>query len=146
LWFAARERLRAVRSGQDFGGLMAIGAAIAAVAVIDIGMLLQYATLSYVVGSEAPASAKAMFELTLLTVPIVGVPFLVLIGSVAWTEYRRHRITVRLVVSLIAMLALATTPFSYAEHGAFSPDVQQQVLFNTLILWLIVSDIVRRPD
>jgi hypothetical protein len=109
-------------------------------------MLLQYATLSYVVGSEAPASAKAMFELTLLTVPIVGVPFLVLIGSVAWTEYRRHRITVRLVVSLIAMLALAATPFSYAEHGVFSPDVQQQVLFNTLILWLIVSDIVRKPD
>jgi hypothetical protein len=145
LWFVARERSRATRRGQDLSGLLTVGAGIAAVAVIDIGMLLQYATLSYVVGSEAPASAKAMFELTLLTVPIVSVPVLVLIGSVAWTEWRQHRITVRLVASLVAMVVLAAAPFSYAEHGAFSPDVQQQVLFNTLILWLVVSDIVRRP-
>jgi hypothetical protein len=84
-----------------------------------------------------------MFELTLLTAPIVSVPLLVLIGSVAWTEFRRRRITGRFVVSLIALIALVPTPFSFAEHGAFSPDVQQQVVFNTLILWLVVGEILR---
>ena len=87
-----------------------------------------------------------MFELTLLTAPIVSVPLLVLIAAVAWTELRFQGITVRFVVSLIAIVVLAATPFSFAEHGAFSPDVQQQVVFDTLILWLVVGDIARRPD
>ena len=117
-----------------------------AIALINVGMTLQYATLSYVVGSEAPASAKAMFELTLVTATIVSVPLLVLILAVAWAEWRSQGVTVRLVASLIAAVVLAGTPFSFAEHGAFSPDVQQQVVFDTLILWLIISDVVRRAD
>src|SRR5262249_6043547 len=56
LWFAARERLRAGGGGQSFSGALSIGAAVAVIAVIDVGMLLQYATFSYVVGSEAPGS------------------------------------------------------------------------------------------
>jgi hypothetical protein len=146
LWFAARECLRAVSGGQAFSGLLAAGGAVAVIAVIEVGMLLQYATLSYVVGAEAPASAKAMFELTLLTAPIISVPLLVLIASVAWTELRCQGITVRFVVSLIAIVVLAATPFSFAEHGAFSPDVQQQVVFDTLILWLVVGEIARHPE
>jgi hypothetical protein len=146
LWFAARERLRAHRSGQPFSGDLTAGAAVVAIALISVGMLLQYATLSYVVGSEAPSSAKAMFELTLVTAPIVSVPLLVLVASVAWTEFGRHGTTIRFAVSLVAVVVLAATPVSFAEHGAFSPDVQQQVVFNTLILWLIVTDAVRSPD
>jgi len=146
LWFAARERRRAVGTDHGFTGDVTMAAAVAAVGVVALGMVLQYATLSYVVGSEAPASAKAMFELTLLTAPVVGVPLLVLIGSVAWTEWQRHGVTVRFVISVIAVVVLVPTPFSFAEHGAFSPDVQQQVVFNTLILWLVVSDVVRRPE
>ena len=146
LWFAARERRRAAGAAQGFTGDVTMAAAIAAVGVVALGMVLQYATLSYIVGSEAPASAKAMFELTLLTAPVVGVPLLVLIGSVAWTELRRQGVTVRFVVSVIAVVVLLPTPFSFADHGAFSPDVQQQVVFDTLILWLVVGDVVRRPD
>jgi hypothetical protein len=144
LGFAATERLHAVSAGGGVGAAMTAGSAVLAVAVIDVGMLLPYATLAYVVGSEAPDSAKAMFELTLLTAPIVSVPIVVLVTAVAWAEFRRHRVTVRFVVSVIAAVLLAAGPFSFAEHGAFSPDVQQQVVFNTLILWLIVSDIARR--
>jgi hypothetical protein len=65
---------------------------------------------------------------------------------VAWTEFQRSRVTVRFVVSVVAALVLVVTRFAFAEHGAFSPDVQQQVLFNTLVLWLVVGEIVRRPD
>jgi hypothetical protein len=144
LWFAATERRRAAGGGQGFSGALTIGAAVAVIAVIEVGMVLQYATLSYVVGAEAPDSAKAMFELTLLTAPIVSVPILVLIASVAWTELQSHGVTVRFVVSVIALVVLAATPFSFAEHGAFSPDVQQQVVFDTLVLWLVVGDLVRR--
>jgi hypothetical protein len=41
---------------------------------------------------------------------------------------------------------LIASPFFFAAHGPFSPDVQQQVVFNTLILWLIVTDVVRTLD
>jgi hypothetical protein len=146
LWFVARERGRAVDVHQPFSGDLGAGAGVVAIAVIVVGMLLLYATLSYVVGSEAPASAKAMFELTLLTATIVSVPLLILLLAVAWTEWRHHGVTARLVASLIAAVVLVGAPFSFAEHGAFSTDVQQQVVFNTLILWLIISDVVRRPD
>jgi hypothetical protein len=146
LWFGVAERHRSQRGGRPLAGDLAAGAAVVATVVIGVGMLLQYATLSYVVASEAPGSAKAMFELTLVTAPIVSVPLLVLIASVAWTEHRDHGVTVRFVMSVIAVLVLIPSPFSFAAHGPFSPDVQQQVVFNTLILWLIVTDVVRTLD
>jgi hypothetical protein len=145
LWFAAGERVRAVNQGQAVSGGLAAGAAVAAIVVIDVGMLLQYATLSYVVGAEAPASAKAMFELTLLTTPIVSVPLLVLILSVAWTEARSRGLSVRLIATLVAAIVLAGAPFSFAASGIFSPDVQQQLVFDVLVLWLIVSEVARPP-
>jgi hypothetical protein len=146
VWFGVAERRRAHRGGGSLAGDLSATGAVVAIAVIGVGMLLQYATLSYVVGSEAPGSAKAMFELTLLTAPIVSVPLLVLIASVAWTERRTHGVTVRFAVSVIAVLVLIASPFSFASHGLFSPDVQQQIVFNTLILWLIVTDVLRPLD
>jgi hypothetical protein len=146
LWFAAGERRRAVAANEAVAGDVAFAAAVAAAGVVTIAMSLQYATLAYVVGAEAPASAKAMFELTLVAAPILSVPLLVLIVSVAWTEHRRRGRTVRFYASVIAAVLLAPAPFSFAAQGAFSPDVQQQVVFNTLILSLIVGDVARRAD
>jgi hypothetical protein len=143
LWFAARERARSATGGASLSGDLAFGAAVIAAGVFEVGMVLQYATLAYVVGAEAPDSAKAMFELTLLTAPIVSVPLMVLIGSTAWTEHRRHGASARFVVSVVALVLLVPSPFSFADHGAFSPDVQQQVVFNVLIVWLIVSELTR---
>jgi hypothetical protein len=39
-------------------------------------------------------------------------------------------------LSLVAVL-------SYADSGFFSPDVQQQVVANVLIVWLATTSIVR---
>jgi hypothetical protein len=143
LGFAASE-WRRVNAEHGVAAAVAAGGALIAVALIETGMVLPYATLAYVVGAEAPTSAKALFEVTLVTAPIVSVPILVLIAGVAWAEFHRRRVSARFVVSVVAVVLLAASPFSFAARGPFSPDVQQQVVFNTMILWLVVSELTRR--
>jgi hypothetical protein len=46
LWFGVEERRRAHRGGRSLAGDLAASAAVVAIAVIGVGMLLQYATLS----------------------------------------------------------------------------------------------------
>jgi hypothetical protein len=102
--------------------------------VVTVLVLLQalvYATLSYVVGSETPDNAKALFELTLVLTPVVALPMAAMFTALASTPGLSMRVrSVGAVAALVAVVA----GVSYAHSGPFSPDVQQSVLFTAFMI------------
>lgn len=90
------------------------------------------------VAAEAPESVEALFELTRVTQPVVA-PFLAVVpATVAWS-LRSDPDAPRwfVAVSAMAAVAIAVPTVGYAHSGPLSPDVVQQILYQSLILWLL---------
>jgi len=119
-------------------------------ATVGIGVLfgtvvLINATLAYVVGAEAPASAKGLFELTLVATPVASLAFAVSLGAVAVGLARSDTADRRsLIVTSVATVMLAVSAVSFAASGPFSPDVQQPLMLLALMAWMILSGFGRR--
>jgi hypothetical protein len=114
------------------------------IGVIVVGVIVPYAALSYIVGAEAPDSAKAVFVSTILTTPVAAVPIATCLGAIA-VGSRRARLGPSWFVWVTGATAavMAVTGCSFARAGAFSPDVQQQVLFLLLFVWLACCGFAR---
>ena len=142
LWFVGTVASRLERAGHRDAGALAARSATVAVALMLSGEILVLAALAYVIAAEAPESVKALFELTLVTIPIVA-PFLAVVpATVAWS-LRSHPDVPRwfVVVSAVAALAIAVPTVGYAYSGPLSPDVGLQIVFQGLILWLLAAGI-----
>jgi hypothetical protein len=129
LWFVGR-------------GSAAARSATVAVTLMLGGEILVLAALAYVIAAEAPESVKALFELTLVTIPIVA-PFLAVVpATVAWS-LRSDPDVPRwfVVVSAVAAVAIAVPTVGYAYSGPLSPDVGLQIVVQGLILWLLAAGI-----
>jgi hypothetical protein len=142
---AAREAEQLDGAGQPRAGRVVQSAATLVAAVVAVGLLLPIAGLAYVIGSDDPGSAKGIFDLTLVSTPIVALPAAVLLGTVAlggprWGTSPRWFAA----LSAIGALLLAWAACSFAASGPMSPDVQQSVVFQVLVVWLIAEGIVRR--
>jgi hypothetical protein len=122
-------------------------AAMVTLAVYLIAILLSYLTLSYVIGAEAPGSAKAIFELTLVATLVISWPLAALVGTVGIGLARCDRSrTWFLVLSTTIATVFAAGTASFAHDGWFSPDVQQQVVFSATATWLLAVGLaVRSP-
>ena len=142
LWFAGTVASRLERAGHREAGAMAARSATVAVALMVGGQILVLAALAYVIAAEAPESVKALFELTLVTIPMVA-PFMAVVpATVAWSlrsdpEVPRWFV----VVSAIAAVAIAVPTVGYAYSGPLSPDVGLSIVFQGLILWLLAAGI-----
>jgi len=126
--------------GRETSAGVVQSSATVAVGIIAAGMLLPYSGLSYIIGAEAPDSAKSVFALTILATPVCALPLAACLGGLA-IELGRERLASRWFVwtTGVVAVAMAATACSFAASGALSPDVQQQVLFQLLIVWLILS-------
>ena len=141
--------LRAVDDADRRPARLAQAALTVAVAVVFLGLLLPYAGLAYVVGEESPESAKAIFSLTLVSTPILALALAVAFGTIAWQGHRAG--SARrwfIVVTGVAAALFAWGACSWMARGPMSPDVQQQVVFQTLVIWLVCAGVAlrRRPD
>lgn len=142
LWFAGTVASRLERAGHRAAGTMASRSATVAVALMVGGQFLILASLAYVIAAEAPESVKALFEMTLVTQPVVA-PFLAMVpATVAWS-LRADPDVPRwfVVVSAMAAVAIALPTVGYAHSGPLSPDVGQQILYQGLMLWLLAAGI-----
>lgn len=128
-------RLR--RAGAVAVGLTAAGG------LIGAGYLLLhvvYTSLSYEVASSSAETTNALVVGTILAVPVFGLGVAAALGGAAYAAA-----TSRLlpgwwaVISATGALLTALAVVSYADSGFFSPDVQQQVVTNVLLLWLLVT-------
>jgi hypothetical protein len=135
----------------DAGGEPGIGRFVLSTATVAATLMLGTivlidASLSYVIGVEAPDMAKGLFELTLVATPIVALVLAGLIGATALGLFRTG-IGRRWFAILSGALAvvLVVSGVSFARSGAFSPDVQQQVMLFCLVVWLMLSGRGMRP-
>ena len=142
LWFVGTVAGRLERAGHRGAGAMASRSATVAATLMVGSQFLVLAALAYVIAAEAPESVKALFELTLVTQPVVA-PFLAVVpATVAWS-LRSSADVPRwfVVVSAIAAATIAVPTVGYAHSGPLSPDVGQQILYQGLILWLLAAGI-----
>ena len=126
--------------GQRTAARLAQSAATVAAAALVLGMLLPYVALSYVIARDEPSLGKGLFELTIVVVPLLALPLATLLGAVA-VGLLRSRTGRRwfAVASLAAAALLLVGACSFQVDGFLSPDVQQQVVFGVLTLWLLAS-------
>jgi hypothetical protein len=115
-----------------------------AIAVGFLGLLLPYAGLAYVVGAESPDQAKAVFSLTLVSTPILAMPLAVAFGAIAWQAHQGSTRRWFVVVTGIAAVLSAWSSCSWMASGPMSPDVQQQVVFQVLVIWLVCAGVAQR--
>jgi hypothetical protein len=129
----------------DAGGAPAIGRFVQSVATVAVTLMLGTivlidASLSYVIGQEVPDMAKGFFEFTLVATPVIA---LVLAGFVGGTALGMSRTGIGrrwfAILSAVLAVVLAVSAVSFAHSGPFSPDVQQQVMLFSLVVWLLLS-------
>jgi len=95
------------------------------------------------VGAEAPESAKALFELTLVATPVLALPLATLPAVVSYAVLRDGMAPRWFgALSALAAVALAVPAVGFARSGPLSPDVGQQILFATLSIWLVVAGLL----
>jgi hypothetical protein len=97
---------------------------------------LIHTSLSYVVATEAPEHAKALFELSLVASNVLAWPLAIMFAATGLGLRRTARRSAIAHVSLLAAALVAMAPISVAHSGYFSPDVQQQVLVLSTIVWV----------
>jgi hypothetical protein len=118
---------------------IAFAAGAGIVALFELNALI-YATLGYSVARDDPATAKSLFVVTILVTVLLSPLVALLLATVAirrgvlprWFAY----------VSAIGAVLVLPAAVSFQNSGFFYPDVQQQVVAQVFLLWLLLAAIV----
>jgi hypothetical protein len=117
-----------------------IASSAAVVGLYFAALHVVYTTLAYQIAASSPEAAKAVFVLTILAVPVLGVVVAVLVATLAWLAWRTGSMPRWWCFLSAAGAALsAFAAVSYEDSGFFSPDVQQQVVGNVLFVWILLA-------
>ena len=142
LTLGARLAERFSNAGEPVLGRVIQGASTVSAAVVMIGALLPYAGLAYVLGQESPEMAKGIFDLTLVTTPILALALSVMVGATGLAAHRSYRFGPWFAwLSLGVAVTMLWSACSFAARGPMSPDVQQSVVFELLVLWVVAAGI-----
>lgn len=142
----ARIAVRLDAAGQPGIARFVPSAGAVAVTLMLATVVLVNASLSYVIGDEAPDMAKGLFELTLVATPLIALALAGLVGGTALglarsASGRRWFVVLSTTVTVVLLVGAV----SFAHSGPFSPDVQQQVYLLSLVVWLLASGRGLRP-
>jgi hypothetical protein len=128
----------------SLGNRVSQSAATVVATVMLTALVLPYVALAYVVGAEATDAAKPLFEITLAATPVLALPLALLVASTGLAAFAAHR---RFgVASLVLAALMVVSSASFAASGFFSPDVQQQVVFQGLLVWLVMVAFTRTGE
>jgi hypothetical protein len=134
---------RLQRSGHHPGvttsaAALAVGGAVAAAYLLLLHVT--YATLAYEVAASSPETTKALFTATILAVPVFGLGVAIALAGAACGAVATKLLPMWWTALTGAGAALAAVAVvSYQDTGYLSPDVQQQVVGNVLLVWLLVT-------
>jgi hypothetical protein len=104
------------------------------------GLHLTLTTIAYEVADSSPDTAKALFVVTILAVPVLGVGVIAMLGGLAAGDRGAELVPRWLIwLSVAGAAAGMLSLVSFAEEGLFSPDVQQQIVGNLLLLWPLAT-------
>ena len=133
--------LRLARAGEK-GAALVVAAGLTAVVGYLLAIHVVYATLSYAVATTSADVTKGMFVATILAVPVFGLGVATLLVGAAIGCRRADVMPSWWLTATIGAGTLSTIAvFSYAKSGFFSPDVQQQVVTDILVAWLLTTSI-----
>ena len=134
--------LRLARAGEK-GAALVVAAGLTAVVGYLLAIHVVYATLSYAVATTSADVTKGMFVATILAVPVFGLGVATLLVGAAIGCRRADVMPSWWLTATIGAATLSIIAvFSYAKSGFFSPDVQQQVVTDILVAWLLTTSIV----
>jgi hypothetical protein len=137
-------RLKKVGEGASGSVVIAAGAGVVAYFVF---MHFAYTLISYTLATESAATSKALFVATIMAVPILGASLaLVLAASAVGFNHVGAVPRWWTVMTGIGAATASVAVGSYQPSGFFSPDVQQQVVFAVLVVWLLVTIWAIRSD
>lgn len=137
---ALREQL--IELERTVAANVAAVAGLAVVALLTLNEVL-YGVLSWQLASADPRAVQPVFLLTIVS-PVVQGPLLAATMAATAVAARPgsgmppwYRIS-----SVVAAGIAAVAGMSFAQHGYFYPDVQQQVVGQLFVLWVLVTAVV----
>jgi hypothetical protein len=103
-------------------------------------MHFAYTLISYALATESAATSKALFVATIMAVPILGASVALALAASA-VGLNRIGAAQRwwTIMTGIGAAVASVAVGSYQPSGFFSPDVQQQVVFVVLVVWLLIT-------
>jgi len=115
-----------------------VGGAITASYLVLLQVL--WTTLSYEVAANSPEASKALFDVTILAAPVFGIGVsMTLLGAAIGALRARLMPRWWTFASAAIGVLVALAMVAFEDSGFASPDVQQQLIGNALIAWLIVT-------
>jgi len=114
-------------------------AGLGVVAIFELNELI-YLALAYSVGHDDPSTAKSLFVMTIVASNLLGAVVALLLGTVALRRGTLPRWFAW--ASGIGAVLVPPAMVSFGGHGFFYPDVQQQVIAQVFLLWLVIGAIV----
>jgi hypothetical protein len=129
-----------IRSGNQLVAARLVAAGGIVVATYMFLVQILWSSLAYQVAATSARDAKSIFVVTIVAVPVLGTGVALLFGGAAVGTFR-GRTMPRWWSWLTGAGAVvgACSVVSLADGGFFSPDTQQQIEGNVLLLWLLVS-------
>jgi hypothetical protein len=120
-------------------------ALIAALGVLGSLMLneLLYLAFGWQIAAANPETVKPLFVLTILG-PLIQGPLVATMLVASGTASRRSMALPRWhsIVGFIAAPVMACAGLAFAQTRYFSPDVQQQVVGQLFLLWILVTAVL----
>jgi hypothetical protein len=130
----SRQRANATMSGP----VLIAGGVITATYLF--GVHLGWSANAYLIAGSSPESAKAIFVMTITSVPVLALGVGLMAGATALHGSAIVGRWFRVVSAAVAALA-AVGMVAIADRGFFSPDVQQQTIGNALLVWLLLTGV-----
>jgi hypothetical protein len=135
-------RHRLARSGSPIAATVVLTAALGVTGLLLLNELV-YATLSWQIASSSPALAKALFAITILSPTVQGPLCATAFAAAATAALTRGSLPGwHAVLGLGAAALTALAGVCFAQGGYFYPDVQQQVVGNAFMLWLLLTAVL----
>ena len=128
----ARQRATAALSGP----VLIAGGVITATYLF--GVHLGWTANAYLIAGSSPESAKAVFVMTITSVPVLALGVGLMAGATALHASAVVGRWFRVASAAVAALS-SVGMVAIADRGFFSPDVQQQTIGNALLVWLLLA-------
>ena len=118
---------------------MALIAALGVIASLMLNELL-YLAFGWQIAAANPDAVKPLFVLTILG-PLIQGPLAATVLVATGTASRRSTALPRwhAIVGFIAAPVLACAGLAFGQTRYFSPDVQQQVVAQLFLLWVLIT-------
>jgi hypothetical protein len=109
-------------------------------AVYFAGLHVVLTTLVYEPTAPSAETTKTLFVGTILAAPVLGTGVAAVLGGFAWGD-RKASVAPRwlMIASVAGAAAGLLSVVSFAQRGLWSPDVQQQISGNVILLWPMLT-------